>query len=55
MVAPVGPVAYAPGTFVEYLPFGARVVYVRGHRCWVHQGTYYRPHPRGYGYVTFRF
>ena len=35
------------------LPFGARITYVRGQRCWYHNGSYYRPHPRGTGFVIF--
>lgn len=33
---------------IAVLPYGARPVYVRGERCWVHHGTYYRRHSRGY-------
>lgn len=36
---------------VEILPAGARVVWVRGQKYWVNQGLYYRPHPRGHGFV----
>ena len=36
---------------VEILPAGARVVWVRGQKYWVHQGFYYRPHPRGHGFA----
>lgn len=35
------------------LPFGARVTYVRGQRCWFYNGSYYRPHPRGTGFTIF--
>lgn len=41
-VAVVGP---AP---IAVLPIGARPVMIRGERCWVHHGTYYRRHPHGY-------
>lgn len=35
------------------LPFGAKVTYVRGQRCWFHNGSYYRPHPHGTGFTLF--
>lgn len=43
------PVVVEPA--VEILPAGARVVWVRGQKYWVNQGLYYRPHPRGHGFV----
>ena len=36
---------------VEILPAGARVVWVRGQKYWWHEGFYYRPHPRGFGFL----
>ena len=36
---------------VTVLPGHAHVVTVRGERCWLHNGTYYRRH--AHGYVVF--
>ena len=33
---------------VTVLPSHGRWVTVRGERCWVHNGTYYRRHPHGW-------
>jgi hypothetical protein len=38
-------VAPAP---IRVLPVGARPTIIRGERCWVHRGTYYRRHTSGY-------
>lgn len=45
--------AYVEERVYPSLPFGASVTYVRGQRCWYHNGSYYRHHPRGTGFVIF--
>ncbi len=45
--------AYVEERVYPSLPFGASVTYVRGQRCWHHNGSYYRHHPRGAGFVLF--
>ncbi|MEI6870936.1 MAG: hypothetical protein WCL08_01510 [Verrucomicrobiota bacterium] len=39
--------------FYSAMPVGARVTYVRGVKCWVHEGRYYRWHAHHHGYVVF--
>ena len=47
------PVVVERDTYVDVLPRGARVVTVRGERCWLYNGRYYRRHPHRHGYVVF--
>jgi hypothetical protein len=53
VVTPVYRPVYVGARIYPVLPFGARITYVRGQRCWYHNGSYYRPHPRGSGFVIF--